>query len=93
MEALDDDLAALRASLHRHLVDEPGAVGLALASRLGPYWYFRGMTIEGQRWVERASAVTDPGDPLDRAMARLNLGAAHCLQTRGDLGSRTWRRA
>ena len=86
MEALDDDLAAVRASLHRNLVDDPGAAGLALASRLGLYWYFRGMAIEGQRWAERAAAVTDPGDPLDRATALLNLGAAHCLQTRGDLG-------
>lgn len=86
MEAVDDDLAALRTTLHRNLVDAPGAAGIALASRLGLYWYFRGMTIEGRRWLERASALESLGEPLDRAITRLNLGAAHCLQTRGDLG-------
>lgn len=86
MEAVDDDLAALRTTLQRNLVDSAAAAGVTLAARLGLYWYYRGMTIEGQRWLERATAVENVADPLDRATARLNLGAAHCLQNRGDLG-------
>ena len=53
--ALDDDLAALRATLQHNLVDAPSALGVRVASRLGLYWYYRGMMVEARQWQERAT--------------------------------------
>ena len=63
--ALDDDLAALRATLQHCLADAPSALGVRVASRLGLYWYYRGMMVEARQWQERAAATE--GDPVDRA--------------------------
>ena len=51
------------------------------------YWYYRGMFVEGRRWIERAVAEEQRGGPLERGLARLSLGALHCLQNRGDLAA------
>jgi predicted ATPase/DNA-binding SARP family transcriptional activator len=79
-DALDDDLAALRATLQRTLVDEPSPRGVAIAGRLGAYWYFRSKVVEGSTWTERALRV-EGADPLSRALVRLVL--AHYLAEGG----------
>ncbi|MGD9528273.1 BTAD domain-containing putative transcriptional regulator [Pseudonocardia sp.] len=85
--SLDDDLAALRATLQHTLVDVPSGVGVALAARLGLYWGFSGMGVEGARWLETAASVGDAADdgpvsPVDRAMAHLALGSVSLVQGR-----------
>lgn len=87
LEALDDDLAALRAALQQTVVDTTTSAGINLLSRLGLYWYYRGMTIEGQRWLECAFGRQDMADPLSFGLVRLSLAGLHCLQTRGDLAA------
>lgn len=79
-DAVEDDLAALRATLQRTLVDEPGPRGVAIAARLGTYWYFRSKIVEGSAWTERALRIED-ADPLSRALVRLLL--AHHLAEGG----------
>jgi hypothetical protein len=81
--ALDDDLAALRATLQHHLVDAPSALGVRVASRLGLYWYYRGMMLEARQWQERATVPE--GDPVDRAVVRLMLGGSLAMASRRDL--------
>ncbi|MDT0350161.1 BTAD domain-containing putative transcriptional regulator [Pseudonocardia charpentierae] len=83
--ALDDDLVALRATLHRNLVDAPSRCGVRIASRLGLYWYYRGMMVEARHWQERATSVAD-GMPLDRALVRYMLGGSLAMDGRPDLG-------
>lgn len=87
--ALDDDLAALRASLQHTLVDDPSEVGIVLAARLGVYWGFRGMGLEGARWMGRAVTAADGrmlGAPADRASLLLTLGSSLLVQGRHDDG-------
>jgi len=81
--ALDDDLAALRATLQHCLADAPSALGVRVASRLGLYWYYRGMMVEARQWQERAAATE--GDPVDRAVVRLMLGGSLAMANRRDL--------
>ena len=83
--ALDDDLVALRAALHRNLVDAPSGCGVRIASRLGLYWYYRGMMVEARHWQQRAAAVVG-GAPLDRALVRFMLGGSLAMDNRPDLG-------
>jgi predicted ATPase/DNA-binding SARP family transcriptional activator len=80
-DALDDDLAALRAALAHTLVDRPSPRGVALAARLGTYWYFRSKGIEGRTWFERTVAVGDAADPVSCVLARL--GLAHFVAAAG----------
>ena len=81
--ALDDDLSALRATLQHCLVDAPSALGVRVASRLGLYWYYRGMMVEARQWQERGAATE--GDPVDRAVVRLMLGGSLAMANRRDL--------
>jgi predicted ATPase/DNA-binding SARP family transcriptional activator len=85
-DAIDDDFAALRATLQHTLVDEPSAVGVRLASRLGMYWYFRGMNLEQMEWLRRALAVEDLAGPLDRFLLHLAVGSLLTMQSRADAG-------
>ena len=78
---LDDDLAALRAGLHRTLIDQPSAGGVSLAAGLGRYWYFRGMMIEGSRWVEVALAHLDLARPVDAAILHAGLAAVNIMRS------------
>lgn len=82
--ALDDDLAALRAALQHTLVDAPSGAGVALAARLGVYWAFSGMGVEGEHWLRTAAEAcgADPelGRPADRAAVRVDLGAFLLVQ-------------
>ncbi|HXP56128.1 MAG TPA: BTAD domain-containing putative transcriptional regulator [Streptosporangiaceae bacterium] len=67
-DRMDDDLAGLRATLRRTLIDRPGPGGLTLAAGLGMYWYYRGMMIEGSRWIGLALAHLDQARPVDAAI-------------------------
>jgi predicted ATPase/DNA-binding SARP family transcriptional activator len=84
--ALDDDLAALRATLQHTLVDDPSTSGVALAARLGVYWAFSGMGVEGDRWLRTAAdactADAGLGRPADRAAVHVDLGARLLVQGR-----------
>jgi predicted ATPase/DNA-binding SARP family transcriptional activator len=83
--ALDDDLAAVRAALQHALVDDPSPVGVAVAARLGLYWYLRGMMVEGRLWQERATTAPEAARH-DRAMVHLMLGGSLTMANRADLG-------
>ena len=85
LAALDDDLAAVRATLQHTLADAPSGLGVAVTCRLGRYWYYRGMMPEARQWQERALAIDD-AHPLDRGMLRVMLGAVLCFARRPDLG-------
>lgn len=63
LEAVDDDLAAVRATLQRTLVDAPAAAGVESIPFLALYWYYRGMFVEGRRWIERAVAEEERAGP------------------------------
>ncbi|HEU5486416.1 MAG TPA: BTAD domain-containing putative transcriptional regulator [Microlunatus sp.] len=81
---LDDDLAAVRATLQRCLVDEPTADGVFVTPRLGLYWYYRGMVVEWERWSTLA-ATSPAGQPFDRLLSGLTLACAISLAGRSHL--------
>ncbi|MHC1558303.1 AfsR/SARP family transcriptional regulator [Actinomycetospora sp. C-140] len=87
--ALDDGYATVRATLARHLIDEPDVRGAHIAARLGTYWYYRARVLEGTRWLQLAHDVVHEGThdvrPADAVSVRLALGAALALQARIDL--------
>ena len=82
--ALDDDLAALRATLQDTLVEAPSAAGVAVAARLAVYWAFNGMAREGERWLRTAigRCAADPGlgRPAQRAAVRVDIGSCWAVQ-------------
>jgi predicted ATPase/DNA-binding SARP family transcriptional activator len=84
-DRVDDDVAALRATLHRTLIDRPSWGGVSLAAGLGLYWYYRGRMIEGSRWVERALAHLELARPVDAAILHSSV-AALCVLL-GDVGA------
>lgn len=88
--ALDDDLAAQRATLQHTLVDSPSELGIALAARLGLYWVFGGLAVEGLGWARTALAACeqdpDLGQPADRALVRLTVGGMLMMQNQPDAG-------
>ena len=84
-DRMDDDVAALRATLHRTLIDRPSWGGVSLAAGLGLYWYYRGRMIEGSRWVERALAHLELARPVDAAILHSSV-AALCVLL-GDVGA------
>ncbi|MET1008014.1 MAG: BTAD domain-containing putative transcriptional regulator, partial [Propionibacteriaceae bacterium] len=87
-ERIDDNLAALRATLQHCLVDQPNAIGPFIAPRLELYWLYRGMLPEWERWT--GIAVQSPvGDPFDRLVAGSCLAQASTMANRGEL-SRQW---
>ncbi len=81
-DALDDDHAAVRATLTRQLVDRPTPAGGGLAAPLTFYWYYRGRLAEATRWLTRADELLADGDPQDRAVTGLALAAILTLQGR-----------
>lgn len=83
---VDDDLAAVRATLQRTVVDEPSAAGMALVARLGPYWAFHGLAVEGRRWARTALAA--PGSAADRAVVHVWVGGVLLMQSQPDEGRR-----
>jgi predicted ATPase/DNA-binding SARP family transcriptional activator len=85
--AIDDDYATVRATLTRHLLDEPSAVGGRLAPRLSFYWYYRQQMVEASRWLQLGHHILSAGDPVDLLLAKIGLAAALALQGRVDLAS------
>ena len=81
---VDDNLAALRATLQDALVERPHPVGAAITHRLSLFWYYRGMIIEGLRWL-RLATQSPAATPFDRWMAHLSMAGQLCMQTRLDL--------
>ncbi len=77
-----DDMVAVRSTLQRTLVDHPDPAGIRLVSGLGMYWYYRGMLIEGGRWMARAVDVVDRATPTERVLALLASGSARTLAQR-----------
>lgn len=81
---LDDGYPTVRATLARHLIDEPSAVGGRLAPRLQFYWYYRALLVEGTRWLQRASEVAAAGETVDALLVRTALASALLVQGRVD---------
>jgi len=84
-DRLDDDRAALRATLHRMLIDRPGWAGPSLAAGLGLYWYYRGMMIEGGHWMGLSFQHLQLARPIDAAILHSGVAALHLL--RRDVGA------
>ena len=82
---IDDDYAAVRATLARRLLDEPNAEGGRLASRLFYYWYYRERLVEAGRWLTLGHDIASGGDPTDALLARISLATGQSLQRRLDL--------
>ena len=87
-ERIDDNLAALRATLQHCLVDRPNSIGPFIAPRLELYWLYRGMLPEWERWTGIA-VQSSVGDPFDRLVAGSCLAQASTMANRGEL-SRQW---
>ena len=79
--ALEDDLAALRATLHHTLVAAPSAAGVTIAGRLGLFWAFNGMPVEGMSWLQAADRCL-PTAPaaVDRALLHLSLSCEFLMR-------------
>jgi predicted ATPase/DNA-binding SARP family transcriptional activator len=77
--ALDDDEAAVRATLTRLLIERPGPAGARLTPRLTFYWYHRGRLAEATRWLTLAHDVLGAED---RAVVGLATAASLTLQGR-----------
>jgi predicted ATPase/DNA-binding SARP family transcriptional activator len=82
-ETVDDAYATVRAALQQTLVDEPSPVGGRILSGLFMFWYFRGRTVEAQRWLNRAASLPQTR-PIDLAATLLALGAHSLLRGRPD---------
>lgn len=79
---LDDGYATVRATLARHLIEEPSAVGGRLAHRLGFYWYYRAGLVEGTRWLQSGRDALRDDEPADVVLAASGLAAALLVQGR-----------
>ena len=82
LDALDDDISTVRAALQRSVdAGDPDGTGAELARSMLAYWYYRGLGLEGRRWLEQLV-----GRPalvgLDLALTRLAL--ASVLVTHGE---------
>ena len=84
---IDDNLAAVRATLHHGLVEEPNTIGAFVASRLELYWIYRGMLLEWERWTGLAAA-SPAAEPFDRLTAGCSHVQASILTRRGGLAGR-----
>lgn len=82
---IDDDLSAVNATLQHGLVDSSSPVGAIVASRLGLYWYYRGMGPEWNTWT-RLAASSSAAHEADRILAGLSFTCATGLAGRSDLG-------
>lgn len=69
----------LRASLD-WCVEHDAANGVALAGKLGRFWYQRGYMSEGRQWLETLIDRAPDADPVDRALALYSLAALTAYQ-------------
>ena len=60
LDHLEAEHANLRAALEWALYSETTAVALRLAGALGWFWYVRGYSSEGRRWLDRVLAASMP---------------------------------
>ncbi|WP_395728297.1 BTAD domain-containing putative transcriptional regulator [Nakamurella sp.] len=83
---LDDDSAALHATLESMLVRNPDRAAFGLVNGLFLYWYDRGRLAEAQHWAALLRASTDRlvADPTDRALADAAAGSVLAMRHRGD---------
>ena len=79
---LDREHDNLRAALRWSCAHDP-ETALRLAASLWRFWFVRGHSVEGARWVERALAVA-PGPTRPRAAALIGLTGLDSRQGRGD---------
>ena len=79
-DRMDDDLAALRATLHRTLIDRPTWGGPSLAAGLGMYWFYRGMMLEGSRWIELGFQHLELARPADAAILHSGVATLHIMR-------------
>ncbi len=79
---LDREHDNLRAALRWSCAHEPG-IALRLAASLWRFWFLRGHSVEGARWVERALAVA-PEPTRPRAAALIGLTGLDSRQGRSD---------
>jgi predicted ATPase/DNA-binding SARP family transcriptional activator len=84
-DALDDGYATVRATLARHLIEQPGATGARLAACLSSFFYYRTRALEGTRWLQLAGDVVADAGPAETVPVRLALASAMALQGRIDL--------
>lgn len=84
---IDDDYAGVRATLARHLIDEPSAEGGRLAYQLTYYWYYRERLVEAGRWLAlgHQALLGDGQNPTDALVARISVAMVLVLQRRLDL--------
>ena len=68
------------------MVERPHPVGAAITHRLGLSWYYRGMIIEGLRWL-RLATQSPAATSFERWMAHLSMAGQLCMQTRLDLAT------
>lgn len=81
--AVEDDLAGIRGTLHDTLRQRPDPVGCFVAARLTMFWYFHGLVPEGSRWLALARDV--PGAAaFDSALATFGQAAERGLAQRMD---------
>ena len=90
-QAVDDDLATVRATLQRRLVTEADELGAEIAPQLFGFWYYRELFDEGRRWAEAATSIDSP--PAARVRNQCTLSAFLLLQGRSDLAREGFERA
>jgi predicted ATPase/DNA-binding SARP family transcriptional activator len=79
---VDGEHDNLRAALRWSIAHEP-ETALRLAASLWRFWFLRGHSVEGARWVERALAVA-PEPTRPRAAALIGLTGLYSRQGRSD---------
>ncbi|MFC5061855.1 BTAD domain-containing putative transcriptional regulator [Actinomycetospora atypica] len=83
-QALDDDLAAVRATLDHTLALTADPLGCRLVGNLTMFWYHRGLVPEGGRFFALARDVPT-ASPLERALVLVGLAGERALAQRMDV--------
>jgi non-specific serine/threonine protein kinase len=65
-DALESELADLRAALAFSLSSRKADLGLRLALAMLPFWFLRSQHAEGQAWLDRLLAIADPSVSPER---------------------------
>lgn len=84
-DEIDDNFAAVRATLQHTLVDEPDPLAGYLLSRISNFWYYRTRMVEATRWLELAVPAPEGTDPTDARMVELSLAGLYGMRGRFDL--------
>lgn len=83
--SIDDNYATVRATLARHLIEQPDELGGRIAGRLYYYWYYRQMMVEASRWLRLGHDVLTGGDSVDLVVGAISLASALAMEGRADL--------